>query len=91
MKATVKIAPVEHWCENMVMQLVRYPDYKWQNAIGKPVEIEIDSMFIDRNPRCGGRAWLLTDESNAEHALLVAGIVNPTVVVHICEHALEMD
>lgn len=88
--ATVRIAPVERWCEDTrpVQQIEGHPE------VGMSIQIEANSM--DPLMECDGKPakhWKITSES---HVALCAKVGRKPQRwengnVWICEHMLEMD
>jgi hypothetical protein len=90
--ATVRIAPVEHWCEvSKGYALRRMPCAE----VGLQVEIITTTMHKGEpgaQEDCDGRFWDLTRES-ATRLRQAIGFPDPGAndIFTLCEHMLEMD
>lgn len=86
MIATVRIAPVEHWCEFHAQHLTDTRKAAiCHSLVGVEIEIITNSMRMSVTPTCLGRLWnMVSDEP------LIAKGCRPTYD-GICEHMLEMD
>lgn len=85
--ATVRIAPVEMWCER-ARSTIEKRGQSHAYPVGLPVDIIISSLTVWRY--CDGRVWSLTNES-ANKIREVAGIPAERDYGGLCEHMLEMD
>lgn len=88
MIATVKIAPVEQWCEH-IKQVSR--NTLRDLIVGHEVSIDTASMTVaPKEPSaCRGKNWLLTPQSQLEiDEILFGRSIGPS---WFCEHMLEMD
>jgi hypothetical protein len=86
--ARVRIAPVEHWCKFHVKHL---RDARrraiCEGLVGLEVEIFTESMRMSVTPKCLGRIWTSSKETDVK---LRAKGCDPSGD-GICEHMLEMD
>lgn len=89
MIATVRIAPVEQWCENLQRRLEKFP--AMAKAVGLSIEIDTNSMRLSAIMHDEPvRWWQATSESDAR--VCQAAGLEPTPDYHdFCEHMLEMD
>lgn len=86
--ATVRIAPVERWCEQT--------EYDSRNSlrdliVGKEVQIDTASMTVAPGAfhACSGKNWLLTPKCQDEIDEILHS--NLRGRAWWCEHLLEMD
>lgn len=89
MIATVRIAPVERWCEPMQKE---YQRHKTLEIVGMAAAINTTSMRTGEQcvNRCRSREWMLMPSP----ALAIRerfGCMPDAKNVYICEHMLEMD
>jgi hypothetical protein len=91
MIATVRIAPVERWCETAKHEVEKC-GYVAKQA-GRWIGIELNSMSEDITPpHCGGLEWTVTEAS--QRSLVRSGVLRTLpeeARMRICEHRLEID
>ena len=90
MVTTVKIAPIEKWCERP-LQSAAENGANPMNNVGKTTRILTETM--KRSTWCGGMCW--TQEDSAIDELRIQAGLPPRRYDlgprEICEHMLEMD
>jgi hypothetical protein len=88
MIATVRIAPVEQWCE--IAKSVKGTTLELAaRIVGMPVDIYTEGP----HPKHGDdsvRTWIITEESK-QRLFEAAGRPIPAKSYRFCEHMLEMD
>jgi len=91
MTATVKIAPLDRWC-NATSTFAKHA--KWpERVVGR--EIQIVTTSLATRPGCGGRSWIFAGNGEQEAELFRVGGVDPILLgfgpAYICEHMIEID
>lgn len=88
MLATVKIAPIERWCGELLGALRLLPYMR--NLPGKNLQIE--TSHIEISPYCGGKWWVVSiDSANRNISQFGVKQWEPGDSPMVCEHMLEMD
>jgi hypothetical protein len=85
--ATVRIAPVERWCEKAFSQCIKY-GFTPTKYVGLEIAI-IPSSMLGGAFGCNGKAWMVP----AEEANRIRSIEQDGTKMDrwVCEHMLEMD
>lgn len=89
MIATVRIAPVERWCTEVLDQ-ARSVGKDGAEIAGRFVKILTQSVRQAQANPCDGREWLIESECADELRSITVGNY-PQQLTWICEHMLEMD
>ena len=86
MITTVRIAPVERWCE----EAVEYVGFDHEKLPGR--EVQIYTHRTGRGTHCPGRWWVISNRSaNEIRALVGREPIDDSDERGLCEHMLEMD
>jgi hypothetical protein len=92
--ATVRIAPVERWCEPMKAQMRDFPQYNYSVLVGLPIQIRPASMRIAAD-YCGGKGWVVEWDSvkvmDSLQGYTGRRAPKKGKEYRACEHFLEMD
>lgn len=81
MIATVRIAPIEHWCEP-AKEWLEHPE-----IIGRALVIETSG--VDSSDDCDGKLWIVPHKGNEWLYELVP--LEAETENRVCSHMLEMD
>lgn len=87
--ATVRIAPMERWCEKARAFAEENPQMK--RRAGQMVNIIMESCRPNQSGCSAKHEWQVPDDEAAEHFEQMGIEYNPAGKTWICESMLEMD